>query len=398
VKANNIVGVDGLVLGGAVKLGYSTPHTTGYYSTLEALVAAVNALGATWAPTLSTGDQWISTANISSRHYAEGGASGAISGYVYADEYWQAPVGHHVMVTFGTVGPIPPDTAPVGGRWTNTETMYAYNKGIDADIAPIPESPYCEITGWAYTKADGTQGVASVGACGAAPSNPKGAPPRTTPQGSGNKPGISGKDGSYCGQPFEGAIVDAVTVTWPTEVVTIPGGTFFLRSGSPAPVYPTIEGALVYDLQLKKWGKMRQRYKHLLDYSPINSTSSGIVDFAAFGILGGILTSAGKIKLFDRYPTDSYISYGKIGYYRDGNTSPEEVRVDFRELCTGYVKVETSLDGHFLASELTKTEAFTSVSSVTLYGAYPGRWANIEIGGIFDINYLEYRGFKQGRR
>lgn len=282
--------------------------------------------------------------------------------------------------------------------FNNTTTMYAYNKGVDVDIAPIPESPYCEITGWTYTKSNNTQGTIAAGVCAAAPINPAGAPTRTTPLNSGNEPGISNADGGYCGQPFEGAIVDAVTVTWPTETVTIPASTFFLRSGSPAPVYPTIEGALVYDLQLKKWGKMRQRYKHLLDYSPINSTSSGIVDFNAFGILGGILTSAGKIKLFDRYPTDSYISYGKVGYYRDGNTSPQEVRVDFRELCTGYVKVETSLNGRTLASELTKEVRYTAADGVTLYGAYPGRWANIEIGGIFDINYLEYRGFKQGRR
>jgi len=409
VKADNVVGVDGEITG-ATLLGYITRSISlanigdgYYYPTLEALIAA-----------MTTGDNWewdnitnrIDTDNpttigtganigsVSVSTFTIKSIYGTGGGFITVIKEWQAPTGY--IITNGTISAI--KSSPVAGRYINTSTMNAYNKGIDVDIAPIPESAYCEITGWTYTKNDNTQGTIAVGACGAAAINPAGAPTRTTPLGSGNEPGISGKDGSYCGQPFEGAIVDAVTVTWPTEVVTIPGGTFFLRSGSPAPVYPTIEGALVYDLQLKKWGKMRQRYKHLLDYSPINSTSSGIVDFAAFGILGGILTSAGKIKLFDRYPTDSYISYGKIGYYRDGNTSPEEVRVDFRELCTGYVKVETSLDGHFLASELTKTEAFTSVSSVTLYGAYPGRWANIEIGGIFDINYLEYRGFKQGRR
>lgn len=416
VKADNVVGVDGLVLGGSTYLGMTFPGSPAgvYYQSIAAITTYLNSIGFTWGSypnSLPPPDEFDGNLAIGTTLSGVNGNVGWIipiraqnvmhgfgnSGLYQMTAHWASPEGTQLLGT--NIQTNPPSYQPtVAGRYKNTSTMYAYNKGIDVDIAPIPESPYCEITGWTYTKANGTQGTIAATTCAAAPSNPKGAPPRTTPLGSGNEPGISEKDGSYCGQPFEGASVDAVTVTWPTEVITIPGGTFFLRSGSAAPVYPTIEGALVYDLQLKKWGKMRQRYKHLLDYSPINSTSSGIVDFAAFGILGGILTSAGKIKLFDMYPTDSYISYGKIGYYRDGNTSPEEVRVDFRTQCTGYLKVETSLDGHFLASELTKTQTYTAASSVTLYGAYPGRWANIEIGGIFDINYLEYRGFKQGRR
>ncbi len=279
----------------------------------------------------------------------------------------------------------------------NTDTMYAYNKGVDVDILPTPESPYCEIVGWNYTKEDGTTGyIAATGTCEAPSLFPSTTKP--TAMGAITEPRIDAETGALCGKPFESALVDGVVVDWPSTNVTIPAGSFLLQQGSIAPIYPTFEGALVYDLQLKKWGKMKLRYKQLVDYSPVNSTAKGLVPTTVFGIMSGVLRSDGKISLFDMYPTKSYISYGKIGYDRKGNTTPEEVRVDFRIPCTGYVKTETSLHGQALSTGFTKTEPFTSATAVTLYGAYPGRWSNIEIGGIFDISYLEYTGYKQGRR
>ena len=279
------------------------------------------------------------------------------------------------------------------------DNMYAYNKGIDVEIDPTIDQPYCEITGWEYTTTTGEKAVvANNKTCSAPAIYPKpGTGTGTTGLGGGNVP-IAKDSGALCGKPYETPLSPFIPTIWPNTSVTIPGGTFFLQRGSIAPVYHTSEGALVYDLQLKKWGKMKQRYKLLLDYSPINSTLNGVVPANVFGIHAGVLRADGKINLFDMFPRDSYISYGKVGYYRLGNTSPEEVRVDFRIPCTGYVKVETSLDGSGLSSELVKVQPFTDAIKVILYGAYPGRWANIEIGGIFDINYLEYRGFTQGRR
>ena len=134
-------------------------------------------------------------------------------------------------------------------------------------------------------------------------------------------------------------------LTWPEQTVTVPGGVFLLQDGSIAPVYPTMYGALVYDLFLKKWGKMNQSYKLLLDYSPVNSADSGGVPYANFGILGGILAGDYKLKLFDNVPVESYITYGKIGYYRMGYTAGQEVRAQFAIESTGFITVDASYDG-----------------------------------------------------
>lgn len=277
-------------------------------------------------------------------------------------------------------------------------TGSARNRGDDVDIVPTPETAYCEIVGWEYTKADGTTGIAGAAACDAPSLNPAGGPKNLTAIDSPNKANVAMDDGSLCGKEYPPITIAGYEVLWPDGVVTIPAGSFLLQRGSIAPVYPTFEGSLVYDMQLKKWGKMKLRYKQLLDYAPVNSTSEGIVPTSTFGILSGALRSNGKIAIFDAYPAQSFISYGKIGYNRLGNTSTEEVRVDFRAPSTGYMTVETSLRGTSLSNGLTKTVAFADAMSATLQGAWPGRWCNVEIGGIFDITYLEYRGFTQGRR
>lgn len=283
----------------------------------------------------------------------------------------------------------------LGNVFDKTERMDAYNKGVDVEIAPIPESPYCELTHWRYTDTLGNVILAPAAACAEPTSYPAGV--------AGTKPGaaeppISKLDGTLCGRTYTPETVDGYNAVWPSTSVTIPSGSFLLQKGSQAPVYPTFEGALVYDLQLKKWGKMKLRYKQLLDYSPVNSSLNGVIPFNVFGIMAGAMGADGKISLFDAYPSESYISYGKVGYARNGNTSPEEVTAHFRVPSTGAVKVETSLEGKNLAAGFTKSQSFTNATEVTLNGAYPGRWANIEINGIFDLQYLEYRGFTQGRR
>ncbi|WCD44275.1 putative structural protein [Polaromonas phage Tiera] len=286
---------------------------------------------------------------------------------------------------------------PAGGRWLVKNTMSAYNKGVDVVITPTPESPYCELVGWSYTKVDGTKGIIpSATPCVAPTVYP--ADSGTSKAGGPWIPAPAGKDGSYCGAPYTPPVIDGISINWPSTEVVLPPGSFLLQKGSIAPVYPTFSGALVFDLHLKKWGKMKLRYKQLLDYSPVNSTVTKNVPFSAFGILAGALTADGKISIFDQYPTDSYISYGKIGYYRLGVTQPEETRVDFTVPSTGYIKLEASLEGGALSSGLTQSENFTNATSHTMYGGYPGKWMNIEIGGIFDISYLEFTGTTKGRR
>lgn len=263
------------------------------------------------------------------------------------------------------------------------------------DAGMLIEAAYCEITGWKYTDTNGvTKTIAASGSCTAPAIYPSAGAAGSV---GGPMPSID-KDGTICGVPYTPITIDGITIDWPSTSVELPPSSFLMQKGSIAPVYPTMEGALVYDTQLKKWGKMKLRYKHLVDYSPINSTATGIVPSNTFGILAGALTTAGKISLFDAAPTDSYISYGKVGYYRLGKTSPEEVTVHFRSPSSGSIKIETSLHGKDLSSGFVVSQQFENANKATVTGGYPGNWANIEIRGIYDINYLEYRGFIQGRR
>lgn len=325
-------------------------------------------------------------------------------------------------------------TVTRGRGYERTVQVTAYNKVVPVDAAPVADTAVLTISGWRYKKLDGTYAIIPSTACtqpmtipgrGPGGEEPPSDPrlpkevsplpvfdgddpePLTGPGGGPNNVPISsntymptGPRGSLCSGAFEPPlpIPGNPPIVWPSTSVTIPDGSFLLQTGSIAPIYPNFAGALVYDLHLKKWGKMRLPYKQLLDYSPINTTDSGVVLYSAFGILGGILDAGGKISLFDAFPKDSYISYGKVGYYRLGKTSPEEVTVHFRTPCTGTLKVETSLRDNKLATGWSKTQPYTDATSVTLYGAYPGSWCNIEVRGQYDINYLEYRGVIQGRR
>lgn len=314
------------------------------------------------------------------------------------------------------------------GGYDKTDKVTAHNEAeevADFGMGYHPESGFCELTGWRYVNTAGALVVVPANTCTAPatfPTQPLGkimaggmTPPISTDGTLCDRPpapeflGGAYTPGTYTGGTYTngvwtggvytpGYFTGGQQISWPAQSITLPGSSFLLQIGSISPSYATMAGALVYDLHLKKWGKMRLSYSELLDYSPLNSTASGTIPYNTFGILSGILQTDGKISLFDQYPTDSYISYGKVGYYRLGMTSPQEVHVTFRTLATGYMKVETSLGGNNLGAGLAKTVEYTSVNKADLYGAFPGKWCNIEIGGIFDINYLEYRGFISGRR
>ena len=178
----------------------------------------------------------------------------------------------------------------------------------------------------------------------------------------------------------------------------LPGSSFLLQEGSIGPIYPTIAGALVYDMRLKKWGKMKQDYKLLLDYSPINNTSGGIIESSTFGIKGGILQTDGIISIFDKFPVDSSLTYGKIGYWRQGFTSLQEIRMTFRDYSSGQIIAEGSLNGSTIDSSLTRIYSFNNALQADACPYTSGRWHNITIKGIFDIKHLEYRGYAAGNR
>lgn len=277
------------------------------------------------------------------------------------------------------------------GRYRRDETMIATNSAEEVSIAPILDSGFCTLVGWEYTKDDDTQGIIFMPDCSSPADFPPGSNAReATP----NVGATVGKDGSFCSDPFEPVIIpgaDYSPINWPPTSINLPANFFLLQDGSIAPKYPTFYGMFPYDLHLKKWGKMDSQYKLLLNYSPINSAFNGLTAFEDFGIKSGILDGGGKIRIFDAYPVESYITYGKIGYYRRGFSSQEEITVHFSEPSTGFLSVTPSLEGKFPNTSLTKTVGFSDADMVTLLGGNPGRWHNVTISGHYNFNYMQYQ-------
>lgn len=185
---------------------------------------------------------------------------------------------------------------------------------------------------------------------------------------------------------------------WPVPTITIPPGTFLFEDGNAAPIYPDFKGAYVYDMHLKKWGKFDGDYKRLLDYSAINTYMPNQQSFTRFGIFGGVLTADGKIRLFDDAPAVASITYGKIGYYRQGMTSLEEIRIHHRDFKAGAVRINSSIEGKLIEPSFTTTTNFVASSMWQVNGGYAAKWHTITVLGSFDLSYMEFRGIPAGRR
>lgn len=188
------------------------------------------------------------------------------------------------------------------------------------------------------------------------------------------------------------------TISYPPYILDLPGATFNLQDGSIGPIYPTYVGALVYDLALKKWGKFKGQFKQLIEYSPVNKIDEGIITYDNFGMDVGVLDTSGYLRLFDLNPSDSLAKWGKIGYYRAGFTRASEVIIHFRLPSTCTIKLEHSIDGRAINSDLTKETTVTSALSARFGLDVVGVWFNIVLAGQFDVQYIEFRAFPQGIR
>ena len=188
------------------------------------------------------------------------------------------------------------------------------------------------------------------------------------------------------------------TISYPPYTLDLPGATFNLQDGSIGPIYPTYVGALVYDMALKKWGKFKGQFKQLIEYSPANKIDEGIITYDNFGMDVGVLDTSGYLRLFDLNPSDSLAKWGKIGYYRAGFTRASEVIIHFRLPSTCTIKLEHSIDGRAINSDLTKETTVTSALSARFGLDVVGVWFNIVLAGQFDVQYIEFRAFPQGIR
>jgi hypothetical protein len=212
--------------------------------------------------------------------------------------------------------------------------------------------------------------------------------------------------------PFNNTIINTypvihtlATISWSfvyhnvePEFFTFPAITFLMQVGTPAPYDVLWKGAYVYDTQLKRWGKLKADYRQLLDFSPLNSTSLGIIPYTNFGISGALLDDLGEIHVFDANPADSYIKFGKYGNFRHGFTTLELIRADFRIACTGQLQIESSLDGKSVEYGTLRTYDYTDVIQIIQGHNISARWHNVAFKGQFDLTYLELTSWSASRR
>lgn len=179
---------------------------------------------------------------------------------------------------------------------------------------------------------------------------------------------------------------------------TLPGTTFVLQTGSIETSYPTYVGALVYDIQLKKWGKFKGDHKVLLETYPINSAENNTITYSDLGSNAAIFDAAGLVYLFDSEPLDSWIRYGKIGFQRLGMTWSGEIKVSMRYASDFRIQVDSSLTGKLLDMGLTQWGGFYNKIEGVLLTDISARWHSVKISGNYDLTGLEVRGTLAGRR
>lgn len=205
--------------------------------------------------------------------------------------------------------------------------------------------------------------------------------------------------GKICGKGTGTVSIDGEDFPFTSRNLTIPSGDILLQFGSGEPFYPTYVGAHVFDLQYKKWGKLAQNFKLLLDIYPINSAAGdGVIPYDSYLPRAGMLGDDGLVYIFDQFPLDSRIVYGKIGYYRKGFTDSEEIRFTHRSAFSGQMLLECSIDGRNIEPSLSFMAAYTDAVDVVVPWGTSARWYNIIIQGGYDLKGLEFRGHKTARR
>lgn len=157
--------------------------------------------------------------------------------------------------------------------------------------------------------------------------------------------------------------------------------------------------AFFFDTQLGKWGICTRAHKALISYAPWNVTSEliSLGDNTYTAKLGAIGTD-GKTYIFDEHSTDSYILFGKWGLTKRGLSRLTQVDVGFTELPKATVSIETSFEGSRIDfANVQTSQEITEETRETLHFFANGKWHNVKIAGIFELNFLNVGGFGYGR-
>lgn len=172
-----------------------------------------------------------------------------------------------------------------------------------------------------------------------------------------------------------------------------------------ASLYPTYNRALIYDIQLKKWGSCDVPCKLLASLTPFNQAGyqlsknyqlmSSMLDNEQRELV--IRTGDGYTRLVDTNPTDSYVLFGHYATHRENMTKLVEIETEFVEYPEAEIEIEKSLDGakvDFTQNVSREQLLLTDRQGFNL----AGKWFNILIKGQYHLKRLLVKGYTYGRR
>lgn len=182
------------------------------------------------------------------------------------------------------------------------------------------------------------------------------------------------------------------------DAIPLPDNYALFSKGSLAPYYPTYDAAVVYDLLMTKWGLYSNEFRLLQELAPVNRIDASIMPTIDRGMFAGALTPGGECTIFKDENPDSFITYGKMGFYRHGMSFASGATAHFGKQATGTLIVECSMDGVILDPALSYAVSFEDQRMVFLPFTSRAKWFNIRVEGNFDLVYLELSAEARGRR
>lgn len=182
------------------------------------------------------------------------------------------------------------------------------------------------------------------------------------------------------------------------DSIPLPDNYALFNKGSLAAYYPTYNAAVVYDLLLTKWGMYNNSFKLLQELMPVNRVDASIMPVSDKGMFGGALNPDWECTVFKDKNPDSYIVYGKMGFYRHGMNFASGAVAHFGNRATGTLIVEASMDGVTLEPSMSYAVSFEDQLTVFLPFTCRAKWFNIRVEGNFNLVYLELSAESRGRR
>ena len=282
---------------------------------------------------------------------------------------------------------------PTGGMYTLTGTILPVTSFEEEVFETKNTAMELELTGWGYYPTEGAMFRKTHIRFGSTfcplPTDPVGT---TIPDSEDLAFNPPPEDGSVSYTPQPPYVWD-----YP-DAIPLPPNNVLFQSGSLSPYYPTYKSASVFDLLLQKWGTYNNDHKGVYGLMPVNRVDTTIMPLPDRGMFAGAFTVDGKCTVFDENSPDSFIAYGKLGFYRRGMSFATEVRAHFNPVANGHVVVECSIDGVTINPDLSYAVDVTGQRNAILTFTRSARWFIIRVVGNFNLNYLELLAEEKSRR